>query len=75
MEIAYWGNAGVSVSVGYHTGGASSALGRWVVERSLGWLSHARRLVRDYERLPEHSEALMTCAVVTLMTRRLTRAQ
>jgi transposase len=46
---------------------------RWVVERSLAWLSHARRLVRDYERLPEHSEALLTWAAVTLMTRRLTR--
>jgi transposase len=41
---------------------------RWVVERSLVWLSHARRTVRDYERLPEHSEALITWAAVTLMT-------
>ncbi|PVA44672.1 hypothetical protein DDJ48_01710 [Mycobacteroides abscessus] len=48
---------------------------RWVVERSLAWLSHTRRLVRDYKRSPEHSEALMTWAAVTLMTRRLTRAQ
>lgn len=46
---------------------------RCVVERSLAWLSHARRLVRDYERLPEHSEALLTWAAITLMTRRLTR--
>jgi transposase len=47
---------------------------RWVVERSLAWLSHARRLVRDYERLPQHSEALITWAAITLMTRRLARA-
>ena len=47
---------------------------RWVVERSLAWLSHARRLVRDYERLPEHSEALLTWAAITLMTRRLAKA-
>lgn len=47
---------------------------RWVVERSLAWLSHARRLVRDYERSPEHAEALLTWAAVTLMTRRLSRA-
>ncbi|SOE06479.1 IS5 family transposase [Streptomyces sp. Ag109_G2-15] len=45
---------------------------RWVVERSLGWIMHARRLVRDYERLPQHSEALITWAAITLMTRRLT---
>ena len=26
---------------------------RWVVERSFGWATRFRRLVRDYERLPE----------------------
>jgi transposase len=46
---------------------------RWVVERSLSWLTRARRNVRDYERLPQHSEAHLTWAAVTLMTRRLTR--
>jgi transposase len=30
---------------------------RWVVERSFGWLSHCRRLARDYEREPAYSEA------------------
>jgi transposase len=46
---------------------------RWVVERSLAWLSHARRNVRDYETRPEHSEAMLTLASITLMTRRITR--
>ncbi len=46
---------------------------RWVVERSLSWLTRARRNVRDYERLPQHSEAHLTWAAVTLMTRLLTR--
>jgi transposase len=27
---------------------------RWVVERTFGWLTRHRRLVRDYERRPEH---------------------
>ncbi len=27
---------------------------RWVVERTLGWLSRARRLNRDHERRPDH---------------------
>ena len=31
---------------------------RWVVERTFGWLMGCRRLVRDYERLPETSETL-----------------
>jgi len=30
---------------------------RWVVERSFGWLSHCRRLARDYEREPTYREA------------------
>lgn len=46
---------------------------RWVVERSLAWMMNARRHARDYERLVQHSETLITWAAVTLMTRRLTR--
>ncbi|KAB2340547.1 IS5 family transposase [Actinomadura rudentiformis] len=46
---------------------------RWVVERSFSWLMHARRTVRDYERLPAHAEAHIAWAAVTLMTRRLAR--
>ncbi|MBL1102631.1 IS5 family transposase [Streptomyces coffeae] len=46
---------------------------RWVVERSLAWMMHARRHARDYERLVQHSETLITWAAITLMTRRLAR--
>ncbi|MFG3296591.1 IS5 family transposase [Streptomyces sp. NPDC048179] len=46
---------------------------RWVVERSWAWVMHARRLVRDHERLPESSEAMINLAAIRLMTRRLTR--
>jgi transposase len=48
---------------------------RWIVERPLSWLMSARRNARDYERLPEHSEAHITWANITLMTRRITRAE
>jgi hypothetical protein len=34
---------------------------------------HARRHARDYERLVQHSETLITWAAITLMTRRLAR--
>jgi transposase len=44
---------------------------RWVVERSLSWIMRARRLVRDYERLPQHSEAEISFSAITLMARRL----
>jgi transposase len=46
---------------------------RWVVERTFGWLLRHRRLVRDYERLPEHHEAMVLWATVMIMTRRLVR--
>lgn len=35
---------------------------RWVVERSLSWISRRRRLSKDYERLPEHAEAMVKCS-------------
>lgn len=44
---------------------------RWKVERSFGWLTRSRRLARDYERLPETSEAFIYVAMIRLMTRRL----
>jgi transposase len=44
---------------------------RWVVERTFGWLLRYRRLTRDYERLPEHHEAMVPWATVTIMTRKL----
>ena len=46
---------------------------RWVVERTFAWLVRYRRLVRCYERRPDHHEALVWWATVHLMTRRLTR--
>lgn len=46
---------------------------RWVVERSLAWITSSRRCARDYERLPAHHEAAIYWAMITLMTRRLTR--
>jgi transposase len=46
---------------------------RWVVERTLAWITSYRRCARDYERLPAHHEAAIYWAMITLMTRRLTR--
>ena len=44
---------------------------RWVVERTLGWLGRWRRLSKDYEALPEVSEAMVTLAMIRLMLHRL----
>jgi putative transposase len=44
---------------------------RWVVERTLGWFGRWRRLSKDYEELPEVSEAMVTLAAIRLMVHRL----
>jgi len=44
---------------------------RWVVERTFGWIMHCRRLVRDYEFLPETSETFIYLAMIRIMVRRL----
>jgi transposase len=46
---------------------------RWVVERTLAWITAYRRCARDYERLPAHHEAMVLWAMITVMTRRLAR--
>lgn len=45
---------------------------RWVVERTFAWLGRARRLSKDYEALPETTEAWVHVAMIQLMLRRLT---
>ena len=44
---------------------------RWVVERSIAWLSGCRRLHRRYERQPEHFLAFVAIAA-TLRCHELT---
>jgi len=48
---------------------------RWVVERSLAWLTAHRRLARDYERDPAVSEAFIRWAAINTMIRRLDRGR
>jgi putative transposase len=44
---------------------------RWVVERTISWLGRARRLSKDYERLPTSSEALIYLTSIRLLLARL----
>jgi hypothetical protein len=46
---------------------------RWVVERSFAWLGRYRIHSRDYERLPEHSEAQIRISGILFLLRRLTQ--
>jgi len=47
---------------------------RWVAERTFAWISHNRRMAKDYERLCSTGEALIHAALTRLMVRRLARA-
>ena len=47
---------------------------RWVVERTFSWIVHNRRMSKDYERLPESSEAFIYVAMSRLMVKRLARS-
>lgn len=44
---------------------------RWVVERTFGWFNYWRRLSKDYEVLPETTEAFIYVGMIRLMLRRL----
>lgn len=44
---------------------------RWVIERSIAWISRIRRLARDVEGLPKCSEAFITLAMIRLLFLRL----
>jgi putative transposase len=44
---------------------------RWVVERTNAWVCRARRNSKDYERLPESSEAMIQVTNIHLLLRRL----
>src|SRR5919112_501610 len=46
---------------------------RWVVERTFAWISHNRRMAKDYERLCATGEAFIYAAMTRLMVRRLAR--
>jgi putative transposase len=44
---------------------------RWIVERTLAWLSRHRRLAKDVERLAQTTEAFACLAMVHLLLKRL----
>ncbi len=47
---------------------------RWVVERSLAWITRWRRLARDHEGLPASSEAFIKLSAIQRMLSLLTRS-
>lgn len=75
-ELVTWAKAALSwtVEIVKSMGGQRGFVvlpRRWVVERSLAWMTRSRRLTRDYEGLPETTEAWFYLANIRLMLRRL----
>ena len=46
---------------------------RWIVERTLAWISRNRRLARDFKNLARTAAALVRLAMIKIMLRRLVR--
>jgi len=44
---------------------------RWIVERTLGWLTSFRRLSKDYENTTESSESMVKIAHIHILLRRI----
>lgn len=47
---------------------------RWIVERTFAWLARCRRNSKDYERTTQSSEAMVYLSMISLMLRRLEKA-
>jgi transposase len=48
---------------------------RWIVERTLAWVSRNRRLMRDFERYARTVAAFTRLAMIKIMLRRLAKAK
>ena len=44
---------------------------RWVVERTFGWFVQSRRLVREYEKLTDSTEAMIHLTMIRMLVKRL----
>jgi putative transposase len=79
QELAEWcltqGNWDLeAVSRQPGTRGFSVLPRRWVVERTLSWISRNRRFSKDYERKVQTSETLIQAAMIRLLLARLGRS-
>jgi putative transposase len=75
----HWWSGGVWMQVGSEAptrpSGFQVLARRWVVKRTLAWLTTNRRLAKDYERLVETGEMLLYLAMSRILLRRLTRKE
>lgn len=66
---------GIGVRIARKGVESSQRLGRhrWIIEACLSWLQNNRRLVRRYERKPEHFQAFADLGCILICYRRLTK--
>ena len=65
----------VQPSAGGHGGTVIPEGIRWVVERSLAWISRYRRLNTIFERTEGHRVAFIEIAFISILSRRLVRLE
>ncbi len=46
---------------------------RWVIERTLAWITANRRMAKDFECYAQTATAFIQIAMIKIMTRRLAR--
>jgi putative transposase len=72
----HWWTGGVWMRVGAEPptrpSGFQVLARRWIVERTIAWLTTNRRLAKDYERFVETGEMLLYLAMSRILLRRLT---
>ncbi len=67
----HWGWTVEIVKRAVGEGGFAVLPRRWIVERTFGWLGRYRVLSKDYEQLPESSEAMVLIVMIQVMLKRL----
>ncbi|MFI6730953.1 IS5 family transposase [Streptomyces atratus] len=75
QDIEHGASLGIDVDVvprNTQVKGFSVVPRRWVVERSFGWIMMHRRLARDYETKPAHSESMIRLAMISNLAKRAT---
>jgi hypothetical protein len=65
----------IQPSVGGHGGSFIPEGVRWIVERSLAWISRFRRLNTIFERTEAHLVAFIEIAFISILSRRLVRLE
>ena len=79
-DSAYRGNASLyaeilldtPIQISYKAKDGFTVLSkRWIVERTFAWIMHDRRLSKDYEILPRHSENMVRISMIRRTLRRV----